>query len=174
MIGSAATPARVDDHPAVREALVQWVPLCQRRRALEAERVDAQRKTGESAGPVDAETILAAKIRLDEIPRELDKLRVEEIPVERALAAARVIARAEITAALLAEERVDVAALHAAIARHVAPINRRLLAAWDRRRAVLGTGEPCFAIFELETETADADTLLSARQRFAREHGMLE
>jgi hypothetical protein len=170
----------VETHPAVLGARAKLDPLREQRASLEAERRRAFALTGAAgwlSGAPDPrltateEERLLAQSRLAEIDLALLKLRAQEAPAARSLAAAVVAARRELLETVDVERRKAVAKLDEILAR-AARANAELLALDEKARAVAQHTVPS-GWHELREDSPTEATRLSAWRRSMREHKLL-
>jgi hypothetical protein len=177
-MGTAAAPiARIADHASVIAARERLTPLVAKREALEREHADAFRIGGYRTAFVDEiaeaqtaspEEVLRARIRLQEIPRELDRVRVDEIEAARAAVEAEAMARREIAAALDARRRPLVAEVNTLLTK-AAAANARLAALDDEAEQALGPGAR-LSFAALADETPHAQSPVGAWRRHVAAH----
>lgn len=170
----------IEEHPAVIEARKALEPIRADRKRLEAERAEAWSLSGRAPVRTDDATLLfprpeqlvGAQLRLDEIGNDLTRLRLRELPAERALAEAVALARRESLAAINARRRDLVQQLDKALKR-AASINAELASADDDAQQVGGMSALRFSWHELTDETPMQQTRLAAWRASCRQHELL-
>ena len=179
-MATAQEPMKFDEHPAVVAALQVLEPIRAERARLEAERAEAWRLSGAAPTRSDdalvfarPEEMVGAQLRLDEIGRDLLRVRVREAPAERELVEATELAKQEIGAVFDERRRALVKKLDSALSR-TAAINDELHALDNEVVAVLGNAQQRFAWHELLPETPSAETRIARWRRSAHEHGLLD
>ena len=180
MATASATPmiTCVDDDPGVVAALAALEPLWTRHAQLTAEHAAAHRIGGYTneftndspRAPASAEDILRARLRLDEIPRELQQLRVATLAGERALDAARSEAKAVLRATIDDSRCVLIAGLVAKL-RAAQPENDELVRLDALESSQCGV-TATWAWHELADEPLRTSRL-TAYEQAARAHGLL-